>query len=395
MKFFPFFKKEKRSEVIRLKAALTELDRIAKMLVRRDLELSFSKEKLAEEKGKIDAVINSLADGLIMVGQDQKIVLINPEAKAILGAKEEDLLGKTLSELTGFPHIKKLHQALGGKVEWTGKQYELALKKPLKRFFQARTVPVVTQSQEAIGLMIVLHDITREKEIGRMKTEFVSIAAHQLRTPLSAIKWVLRMVLDGDVGKITKEQAALLERGYQNNERMIILINDLLNVARIEEGRFLYNSTLRSLEDLIRKVIDSLTGPAKEKKIKLIFIKPQKPLPQVKIDVEKIELVIQNLIDNAIRFNRPGGQVTISIKCDKINIEVMIKDTGIGIPYSQQGRIFDKFFRTDNAVKSETEGTGLGLFICKNIIEAHGGKIWFESDEDKGSTFWFNLPIKS
>jgi two-component system phosphate regulon sensor histidine kinase PhoR len=395
MKFFPFFKKEKRSiEVIKLKAALAELDRIAKMLIRRDLELSSSKEKLAEEKGKIDAVINSLVDGLIMVDQDQKIVLINPEARAILGIKEEGWLGKTLSEFTYLPRVKKLYQVLGKKVKWTGKQYELALGKPLKRFFQVRTAPVVTQSQEIIGLMIILHDITREKEIERMKTEFVSIAAHQLRTPLSAIKWVLRMVLDGDVGKITKEQAELLERGYQSNERMIALINDLLNVARIEEGRFLYNFALQSLEDLIRKIIDSLAEPLKEKKIKLIFKKPQKPLPQVKIDVEKIELVMQNLLDNAIRYSPKGGEVTISVRRDRMNIEVMIKDKGMGIPEDQRKQVFTKFFRGNNAIKAEAEGTGLGLFICKNIIEEHGGKIWFESKENKGTTFWFTLPIK-
>jgi len=240
--------------------------------------------------------------------------------------------------------------------------------------------------------MIILHDITREREIDRMKTEFVSIAAHQLRTPLSAIKWTLRMLLDGDVGQLSQEQAEFLEKGYRSNERMISLINDLLNVARIEEGRFLYSLTYQSLEEIIEKVIEGLSGLVKEKKLKLVFNKPKKTLPKVKVDKEKIELVIQNLLDNAIGFNNSGGQVTISVKCDKMKLEVMVQDTGVGIPRSQRKRIFAKFFRADNAIKLETEGTGLGLFICKNIIEAHGGKIWFESQEGQGTTFWFTLP---
>lgn len=383
-----------RHGIERLQSLNRELDRIAKMLVRRDLELSSSKEELATEKSKIDAVIYSLVDGLIMVDNEEKTVLFNPKAKIVLGIKnEENVLGETLSELARFIKIKKLYQVLGGKVEWTGKQYELIVGEHLKRNLQVQISPVVTQNQDTIGFLIILHDITREKEIERMKTEFVSIAAHQLRTPLSAIKWALRLVLDGDAGQLAPKQTEILNSGYQSNERMIALINDLLNVARIEEGRFLYEFSYHSLENLVKNIIDNLASAISEKKIKLTFKKPSKPLPSVKIDIEKMELVVHNLLDNAIGYSSDSGEVTVSISRDKNDVKVMVSDTGIGIPERQQKQVFAKFFRGDNAIKTDREGSGLGLFITKNIIEEHNGKIWFESKEGKGSTFLFTLPI--
>jgi signal transduction histidine kinase len=236
--------------------------------------------------------------------------------------------------------------------------------------------------------------VTREKEIERMKTEFVSISAHQLRTPLSAIKWTLKMFLDGDLGELTKEQREFLEKTYQSNERMINLINDLLNVTRIEEGRFLYKPVLADIVPICQSVIDSYKDEIEKRNLKFKFKKP-KELPKVRVDIEKISLAIQNLLENAIRYNKFGGEIEMVLKEKEKEIEFSIKDTGIGIPKDQQNRVFTKFFRGSNAMKMETEGSGLGLFITKNIIEAHGGRIWFESEEGKGTTFYFTLPTLS
>jgi signal transduction histidine kinase len=227
-----------------------------------------------------------------------------------------------------------------------------------------------------------------------MKTEFVSISAHQLRTPLSAIKWTLKMFLDGDLGELTKEQREFLEKTYQSNERMISLINDLLNVTRIEEGRYLYRVVLTDIVKICQSITDSYKEEIKKRNLKMVFHKPKK-LPMVKVDVEKISLAIQNLIENSIRYTPAGGEIEIFLKEKKNEIEFSIKDTGIGIPKDQQHRVFTKFFRAPNATKMATEGSGLGLFITKNVVEAHGGKIWFESEEGKGTTFYFTLPIKS
>ena len=352
-----------------------------------------SKEKVEEEKNKTRAALTSITDSLIVFDKDKRITLINPDAEKRLKIKEEDVLGKKIEEILNSPNVKKLYEALDKKIEWTGQKYELILEEPLKRFFDVFVTPI-SSGKNVIGMIIIMHDITRDKEISRMKTEFVSIAAHQLRTPLSAIKWSLNMVLEGDVGRISPEQIELLRKTYQSNERMIFLINDLLNVSRIEEGRFVYSQDSHSIEEIIKETMEVSRGLSNEKKIKIIFEKPKEELPKIKVDKEKIGIVVQNLIDNGIRFNKVGGMVTISVKYDKLYVYVTIKDTGVGIPDLEQERIFTKFFRANNVVKLDVEGSGLGLFICKNIVEAHGGKIWFESEKNKGTTFTFTLPIE-
>jgi len=352
-----------------------------------------AKKKIEEEQSKTRAALTSITDGLIVFDKNKKITLVNPDAEKKLKIKESDVLNKTIEEILNFPNIKKLYEAIGRKIEWTGQKYELILERPTKRFFDVFIAPIAS-GEDVIGMIIIMHDITRDKEISRMKTEFVSIAAHQLRTPLSAIKWSLKMILDGDVGVISPEQVEFLKKTYQSNERMILLINELLNVSRIEEGRFIYNQEICSIEKIINEIIIVSKGLSKKKKIKIIFEEPQKSLPKIKVDRKKIGIVIQNLIDNGIRFNKIGGIVTISVKYDKVFIYVTIKDTGVGIPDLEQKRIFTKFFRANNVLKLDVEGTGLGLFISKNIVEAHGGKISFESKRNKGTSFVFSLPIK-
>lgn len=425
---------------------LAEMDRIAKMLVRRDFELGEKREELEkkireieetreketiirireraktkdierrvkeleesrtalmniledveaerrraeEERDKTLAIITNFADGLLVFDAENKLTLINPQAEDFFDVKARDLFGRSVLELSTFPSLKALIELLGPEIKGVFRK-ELLIKEKL--ILEVSTVPMM-RKEEKMGILVILHDITREKMIEKMKTEFVSIAAHQLRTPLSAIKWTLRMVLDGDFGPITEEQRDFMEKTYKSNERMITLINDLLDVTRIEEGRYLYRPILTDIESVVQFVINSYKEEIEKRKIKFEFKKLKKRLPRVMLDVEKMRLAIQNLLDNAIRYTPSGGQVTISLKSGKKEIECSVKDTGVGIPKDQQERIFTKFFRGANVLRMETEGTGLGLFITKNIIEAHGGKIWFESKEGKGTTFYFTLPVK-
>ena len=175
---------------------------------------------------------------------------------------------------------------------------------------------------------------------------------------------------------------------------MINLINDLLDITRIEEGRYIYKPILVEIGPIVQFTVDSYKEEFDKKKLKMEFRKPEKKSPRVMLDVEKIKLAIQNLLDNAMKYTPAGGKVTISLKYSQKEIELSVKDSGIGIPKDQQERVFAKFFRGANVLRMETEGTGLGLFITRNIIEAHGGRIWFESEEGKGTTFHFALPVK-
>ncbi len=411
--------KEKREKEI------AELDRIAKMLVRRDFELSEIQEKreaelkelekktkeleesraalmnmledVEEERGKVEeeknktlAVITNFVDGLLVFDKEGKLFLINPQAEDFLNMRGKEIIGKSILELGTFATIEPLVILVGKEIKGVFRK-EVQIRENLA--LEVSTIPIMRE-EEKLGALIILHDVTREKTIERMKTEFVSLAAHQLRTPLSAIKWTLRMLLDGDLGKITEEQEDFIEKTYKSNERMITLINDLLDVTRIEEGRYLYKPVLADFEPICQFVINSYQEEIGRRGLKFEFKKPEKKLPRVMLDVEKMRLAIQNLLDNAIRYTPLAGQITVSLKLGQKGIEFSVKDTGVGIPKDQQGRVFTKFFRAANVMRLATEGSGLGLFITKNIIEAHGGKIWFESEEGKGTTFYFTLPVK-
>ncbi len=349
-----------------------------------------ARKEALEEKDKTQAIITNFADGLLVFDVENKLSLINPQAEKLLNLKGKNLTGKTVFDLVSHPAISPV-VALLREEDARAFRKELNIKENL--VLEITAIPMLKEEEE-FGTLVILHDVTREKMVEKMKTEFVSLAAHQLRTPLSVIKWTLRIMLDRELGDITAEQEEFLEKTYQSNERMISLINDLLDVTRIEEGRYIYKSTLASLEHVILSVVNSYKAEIDRKAIHFEFKSQDLPLPKVLIDAEKMDLTVQNLLDNALRYTPKGGEVTVSLKYDKKEIECSVKDTGVGIPKDQQERIFSKFFRGANVIRMETEGTGLGLFIAKNIVEAHGGKIWFESKEGKGSTFYFTLPVK-
>ena len=341
-----------------------------------------------EEKNKTMAVINNFTDGLLVIDHENKIELVSPAIEKIFKQKKETILGKNIFKIKLKEiSLKPLTEALKKKKEVYRQEIDLG-----KNVLLEMTTSYFDFGKRT-GILVVLHDVSKDKLVERMKTEFVSIAAHQLRTPLSAIKWSLRMILDGDVGKISEDQRDLLEKTYASNERMIGLINDLLNVTRIEEGRFLYKPEKMQIEGIVVNVIQDDEEIIKMKDINVSFKKSKKLLPLVVIDQEKMSLAIHNLLDNALKYTPEKGKIEISLEEKDSNIIFKIKDTGVGIPEDQKERIFTKFFRGSNVIKLETEGSGLGLYTTKNIIESHKGKIWFESEEDKGTTFYFSIPV--
>jgi len=201
-------------------------------------------------------------------------------------------------------------------------------------------------------------------------------------------------LLDGDAGLLNKEQDNFLKKGYEINERMIKLVNDLLNAARIEEGKFGYDFKDMDLETFLESLVNHYQEAAKSKSLILIFNKKTKNLPRIYADSEKLSLALNNLLDNALKYTPAGGSVTLELGSQGNYALISLSDTGVGIPPAEQQRVFSKFFRASNVIRLETEGTGLGLFIVKNIIKRHGGDINFSSKEGKGSSFMVALPLK-
>lgn len=230
--------------------------------------------------------------------------------------------------------------------------------------------------------------------LSQIKSQFVTVAAHQLRTPLSAMKWTLRLMLDGDMGELTDKQREFLQQGYQTNERMIRLVNDFLDISRIEEGRFGFHFRKIRIIDTIKKAVKESLSQAELTGVTLAFESTAPADLELIADEDRIYTVMVNILDNAIRYNHKDGDVLVLAAIKGDVLEVRIIDTGIGVPAGEQEKVFSRFYRASNAIRQQTEGLGLGLFIAKNIIGRHGGTIQFMTAENKGTTVFFTLPVK-
>ena len=267
------------------------------------------------------------------------------------------------------------------------------------RFFEPEVIIIIVCSVTIVLLIIghsLVNSFTRIAEANRMKSEFVSIVSHQLRTPLSALKWSLDLLRSKRLGEINDKQKEYLDIINESSNKMIKLVNDLLNVNRIEQGRMEMQPKSFAMEDLLEEMIKELKALAEVRNVEIKF-KNNKKLPLVYADPDKIRMVISNLIDNAIKYSKKDG-AWVEIEAEKYQknknlIFVSVKDNGLGIPELMKRQVFGKFFRGESLVRQKVEGTGLGLFIAKGVIKMSGGEMDFESEENKGSTFWFTIPI--
>lgn len=252
--------------------------------------------------------------------------------------------------------------------------------------------PLLDENNNIQFFIATQRDITLERAIDRMKTEFISLASHQLRTPLSSMKWSLEILLGGDLGKLNKKQRDATSSLDQSNERMIDLVNGLLNISRLESGRIIIEPVSTNLVKLVNDVSQELIEKFKQKKQKLT-IAGNNNLPLVMLDPKLIRQVIINLLSNANKYTKKKGRVDVKISNKDQDMVVQVSDNGYGIPEEEKSRIFERFFRASNIQKVDANGTGLGLYLAKAIVLASGGKIWFESTVGIGSTFWFTVPI--
>ncbi|MFA6353639.1 MAG: ATP-binding protein [Candidatus Paceibacterota bacterium] len=392
-------KVSKKTEELQNK--IKELDESKKALLNILEDNTKAREEMEKEKNKTMAIIANFTDPIIVLDKHYKINIINPAASRVFGLSNADLDKQIATDnkfsISNFKSVIKKYYEIKEIKENTKEQIfineEITIKENQREStYKVITAKVLDINNEQIGVMKIFYDTTREKGIDKIKSEFISIAAHQLRTPLSAIKWGIKMVLEGDAGKLNAEQQELLNKGYISNERVIRLVNDLLNVSRIEEGRFGFNfeiSDFKEVLDIAISNIDSLVAKNHQE----LNVEIPTGLPKISLDKERMVMVMQNLLSNAINYTPEYGKIQILAEIDKQSLHVKIKDQGVGIPDTDQPKLFSKFFRAANAIKLETEGSGLGLFLVKNIIEKHNGTISLKSEEGKGTEVDFFIPI--
>lgn len=354
----------------------------------------------AHERGaESEAIFNSIGDGAISTDERGRITRINPVAQQLLGYTEKELIGKwfprAIQAVTVDDRRVNLIDRPITKTFLAGKPISESLYYLHK---SGRKIPVaiscspIMVNGKPVGAIEVFRDITFEQEVDRMKSEFISLASHQLRTPLSAIKTYTHMISDGYMGKLTPAQKKSLETIIGAANRMNELISTLLNITRIESGTIAISRKLLQLDKVAREVIKELTLMADSKSIKLESQVKGTGSTSVKTDALIVKEVMSNLVSNAIKYTPEEGEVKILIQPRRADILVEVKDSGWGIPKLSQEQIFTKFFRAQNIVKRETTGTGLGLYLVKGLVEALDGKIWFVSHENKGTSFYFTLP---
>lgn len=386
-----FFNKD--DQIYALAINKTEDQKTRNDLLRKNREIE-------QERASIDAMLSNIGEGVVGISDKGEITYMNISAEQMLGITATEVIGKifiqeikSVDEKSNPVNADTHPVRLAMSKSKTAYSRDIYLQKQDGKAFPASITasPVLLQGN-LIGGVIIFRDITKEKEIDRMKTEFISLASHQLRTPLSAMKWFSEMLLDGDIGELSKEQREVVENIGKSNQRMIELVNSLLNISRIESGRMIVDPQPTDLKQLVDEVVLELQPKIREKNHNLA-ISVHGDLPKINVDPKLIRHVYMNLLTNAIKYTPKTGEIIVLISKSGDSIVSQVSDNGLGVPKSQQDKLFQKFFRAENVVRVVTDGTGLGLYLIKAIVESSGGKIWFQSEEGKGSTFWFSLPI--
>lgn len=361
-------------------------------------------EQVQEQRDQLQLVINSMGEGLIFMEQGHLITLINTRAEDILGLVRGETRGKCLHDIIT---VWKGAAPLADKEEFMkeefvrGSTFTATLADTI--YFQSAArekfpvafvfTPFIEHAKKLA--VIVFRNITEEKNLDEARASFVSIASHQLRTPLTAIQWSLELLMGKEAGTLTDMQRQFATDAYDGTGKLVETINLLLSLARVESGSVQMDPTPLAVADLMRTITTELAPLAAQKELILTVHEPASPIPPIMLDAPMLREVVLNIISNAIRYSDPHGTIEVAYETGESAVTVSVKDSGIGIPASQHSRIFEKFFRADNAVHKTAEGTGLGLNLVKTLVALWHGTIWFTSEEGKGTTFYFTIPYES
>ena len=357
-----------------------------------------AKEGAEQTKAQGVALLGGVSEGVVVVDGQGLITLINNKAADLLNVQAGQIVGQSVASCKLYDQNNALlkPEATPAWLAITTKQQAAAEVQSIfadgsKIALHIKAIPV-TRNGILAGVVLVIYDVSGEKESDRMKTEFISLASHQLRTPLSAAKWFLEMMLAGDAGKLSNEQQEFIENINDSTERMISLIRLLLNVSRIESGRILVEPKPTDLKKMMEEIAAGIEAKLAENQQRF-ELKVHDDLTSVSVDPRLTREIYLNLLSNAMKYTPKGGEISVSIAIEGDEVVSRVIDNGYGIPEAQHGKVFQKFFRGENTSKMVTEGTGLGLYLVRALVDVQMGKIWFESDEGEGTTFLFSLPL--
>jgi PAS domain S-box-containing protein len=362
-------------------------------------DLQAEKERIAQTNAKDEAILASIADGCIAVNENGEIIVVNQMAQKMLGYTGKESIGKHWYEILHredeagnrlSPEQGAIRAALSTTASAVAPPFSYVRKDGTK-FPVSRTVAPITLQGKIIGAVNIFRDITREKEIDRAKSEFISIASHQLRTPLTGIQWVIERFTKKE--KLTAKGKEYLDDIHTSAKRLTELVDLMLNLSRIEAGKIDVTPELIEVVGLVADYLKETTGLREKKGLRVIF--DDHPVKCMAVtDKNALRNIVQSIISNAIEYTPDKGKIEIGIQKKGVAFVMWVKDTGIGIPKAEQHQVFEKFMRATNAKLYKTNGTGIGLYIAQWATTLLGGKIWFESKESKGSTFYVELPLK-
>jgi len=371
---------------------------VYRLITQQAQELGQMLRRQQEESTKSQAILTSIADGVVVNSAEGQTILVNPAAEHILDTLGEQLVGQdfyALFSVFGDQGKGKAIASMEALLDASALEVPKAFKMTLEvnsRVVHAHLSPVLTQQGDFLGVVTVFRDITKEVEADQAKSEFVSNVSHELRTPMTAIKGYTDLIHAGAVGSINDEQRRFLRIIKDNAERLTALINDLLDISRVETGRVRFEPRPIQIGDVISDVVNALAGQAEVKHQTLTY-EVVGGLPDVMGDQNRLNQVLTNLVGNAIRYTPEGKEVELRAYPVEGAVRVDVRDTGIGIDSEDMGRIFERFYRADHPLVQEASGTGLGLAIARMFVEMHGGRVWVESEPGEGSTFTFILPV--
>lgn len=377
---------------------MTNLKRVQEVLDARNHDLDIAQRRIVEETRnalKFKMATDGSVQATAITNPDGKIIYVNQAWLQLNGYQEIEVIGQThrmLKSVDTNPDIfKKMYELITAGQAFKSEDI-FNVRRDGSKYQASLTIVPIKEGKDVIFYVGLSEDITQRKEVDKAKTEFVSLASHQLRTPLSAIRWYSEMLLSKYVGELNEKQRSYVQEIYHGNIRMVDLVNALLNTSRIDLGTFAVEPEPINLAEVAESVLLELTPQITERKqeVERNFSGAPK---EYNADPKLIRIVFQNLLSNSVKYTQIGGKLGVEISTRGSDLYISIWDNGYGIPKHQQSQMFQKLFRADNVRQKDTEGTGLGMYIIKAIVESANGKIWFDSEEDKGTKFHVLMPL--